>query len=95
MLQVGPKLLPDILNGQNYLEFLEEEFQEAMEEAVAPNHRPRIWFQHDGAPAHYSALVRDHLNRTFPGQWIGRGGPVRWPPRSPDLNPLDFFYGVI
>ncbi|CAH2017554.1 unnamed protein product [Acanthoscelides obtectus] len=24
-------------------------------------------------------------------RWIGRGGPVVWPPRSPDLNPLDFF----
>jgi hypothetical protein len=25
------------------------------------------------------------------GRWIGRGGPVAWPPRSSDLNPLDFF----
>lgn len=24
-------------------------------------------------------------------QWIGRYGPVRWPARSPDLTPLDFF----
>jgi len=24
--------------------------------------------------------------------WIGRGGPVPWSPRSPDLNPLDFFF---
>jgi len=22
---------------------------------------------------------------------IGRGGPVLWPPRSPDLTPLDFY----
>ena len=22
---------------------------------------------------------------------MGRGGPVAWPPRSPDLTPLDFF----
>ena len=28
---------------------------------------------------------------TYPGPWIGRGGPVAWPPRSPDLTPLDFF----
>ena len=25
---------------------------------------------------------------TYPGRWIGRDGPVAWPPRSPDL---DFF----
>ena len=23
---------------------------------------------------------------------IGRGGPIPWPPRSPDLNPLNFSY---
>ncbi|GBL73687.1 hypothetical protein AVEN_230681-1 [Araneus ventricosus] len=27
----------------------------------------------------------------YPGRWIGRGGPVLWPPRSPDLTSLDFF----
>ncbi|KAJ4434494.1 hypothetical protein ANN_23056 [Periplaneta americana] len=36
-------------------------------------------------------LVRNRLNATFPDRWIGRGGPVLWPPRSPDLSPLDFF----
>jgi hypothetical protein len=25
------------------------------------------------------------------GRWIGRGGPIAWPPRSPDLTPLDIF----
>ena len=25
------------------------------------------------------------------GRWIGRGGSIPWPPRSPDLTPLDFF----
>lgn len=27
----------------------------------------------------------------FPNRWIGIGGTIPWPPRSPDLNPLDFF----
>jgi hypothetical protein len=26
----------------------------------------------------------------FQGHWIGRCGTVAWPPRSPDLNTLDF-----
>jgi hypothetical protein len=26
----------------------------------------------------------------FQGHWIGRCGLVEWPPRSPDLNQLDF-----
>jgi hypothetical protein len=25
------------------------------------------------------------------GKWIGRGGPIAWPPRWPDLTPLNFF----
>ena len=31
------------------------------------------------------------------GRWIGRAGSIPWPPRSPDLTPLDFvsFWGFI
>jgi hypothetical protein len=30
--------------------------------------------------------------RTFGGaRWIGRGGPISWPPRLPDITSLDFF----
>lgn len=50
-----------------------------------------MWFQHDGAPPHNALAVRRLLDRRYPGRWIGRGGPVAWPPRSPDLNPLDYF----
>ena len=53
--------------------------------------RERIWIQHDGAPPHFSVDVRNHLNAVFPDRWIGRGGPIPWPARSPDLNPLDYF----
>jgi hypothetical protein len=31
------------------------------------------------------------LNRKFPEKRTGRGGPIIWPPRSPDLSPLSFF----
>ncbi|KAJ4438886.1 hypothetical protein ANN_14840 [Periplaneta americana] len=47
--------------------------------------------RHDGAPAHFSRTARRYLNRRFPDRWIGRGGPIAWLPRSPDLNPLDFY----
>lgn len=50
-----------------------------------------IVFQQDGCPAHWAVSVREHLNQCFPGSWIGRDGPIPWPPRSPDLTPLDFF----
>ena len=52
---------------------------------------PPIVFQHDGCPADWSLAVRELLNNCFPYSWIGRGGPIPWPPRSPDLTPLDFY----
>jgi hypothetical protein len=41
-----------------------------------------MWFMHDGAPTHFGRVVRDHLNERF---------HEPWPPRSPDLTPLDFY----
>ena len=50
----------------------------------------------DGAPPHFSCFVTDVLNKRFPDAWIGRGGPIPWPPRSPDLSPVDsFLWGYI
>ena len=35
-------------------------------------------------PAHEGVL-----NECFPNGWLGRCGPFVWPPRSPNLTPLD------
>ena len=51
----------------------------------------RVILMQDGAPPHFSCFVTDVLNEIFPDSWIGRGGPIPWPPRGPDLSPLDFF----
>ena len=50
-----------------------------------------MWFQHDGAPEHFSHAIREHLDQTHSEKWIRRDGSTPWPPRSPDLTPLDFF----
>ena len=31
------------------------------------------------------------INDIFDGKWIGRGGPVAWPPCSPHLTSRDYF----
>lgn len=49
------------------------------------------WFQQDGAPPHWGLNVQGYLDHTFQNRWIGQGGPTEWPPRSPDLTPLDLF----
>ncbi len=48
-------------------------------------------FQQDGAPPHFSTRVKSYLSKKQPDNGIGRGGPISWPPRSPDLTPCDFF----
>ncbi|GBN73420.1 hypothetical protein AVEN_127760-1 [Araneus ventricosus] len=50
-----------------------------------------IIFQQDGAPPHNGNIVREFLNTTFLQRWIGRDAVMAWPPRSPDLTPLDFY----
>jgi hypothetical protein len=53
--------------------------------------QPHVFFQQDGATPHWALNVREFLNEKFPNRWIGRGGPIPWPPRSPDITPMDFF----
>ena len=48
-------------------------------------------FQYDGAPAHFSVQARETLSKQFGDRLIGRGFDVMWPPRSPDLSPLDYW----
>ncbi|KAJ4438997.1 hypothetical protein ANN_14952 [Periplaneta americana] len=50
----------------------------------------------DGAPSHFYLEVREYLNEHLPQRWCGRASNndrrvLRWPPRSPDLTPCDFF----
>lgn len=86
---IGPHFLPPRLNGEAYVQFLREVHPVLLEE-VPLGVRRDMFFMHDGAPAHFSQVARQHLTETYANQWIGRGGPVNWPARSPDLNPLDF-----
>ena len=86
---IGPHFLPDILNGEGYEDFLINHLPPLLEN-VPLNIRQSLIFQQDGCPAHYRLTVREYLDQNFPNRWIGRGGPIQWPARSPDLTPLDF-----
>lgn len=87
---IGPCVLPDRLNGDAYRAFLENNLPELLQDLPLAV-RGNLWFMHDGAPPHFQLHVRQFLDETYGRQWIGRGGPVSWPPRSPDLNPIDFY----
>lgn len=84
---IGPFFFHEqTVTGNVYLDMLEN-YAYPQLEAFQPN----VIFQQDGAPPHWTLFVRESLDETFPDSWIGRGGPIRWPPRSPDITPCDFF----
>lgn len=91
---LGAKIKYHIFDGgltaQRYLQILETIIPELLEDVPLANRR-YIFFQQDGAPAHNAQIVRHYLEEHFVERWIGTHGPVRWPPRSPDLSVLDFF----
>jgi len=88
---IGPFFIEGNINSQNYCNLLRNQVIPAIEDIVGDAFH-NVWFQQDGAPAHFSLEARNILNNVFTDRWIGRRGTIEWPPRSPDLNPLDFFY---
>ena len=97
---IGPFFIDGIWTDDAYLEMLNNLIESAIVNEVENQrdlegnlnlNEDLINFQQDGAPPHYGIVTRRWLDRFYPRQWIGRRGPIEWPPRSPDLTPLDFF----
>jgi hypothetical protein len=81
---IGPYFFAQrTVTSHNYLDMLELF-------AVPQNDDNSVIFQQDGARAHYANIFTKFFEETFPRRWIGRGGRKNWPPRSPDLTPLEF-----
>jgi hypothetical protein len=87
----GPYFYDGTLTGIRYLDFLSNQLPIFMED-IPLNIRAHLFFQQDGAPAHNALIVHEYLEQAFNHRWMGTRGPVEWPPRSPDLTPLDFFF---
>lgn len=89
-----PHFFDATINAENYLSLLRDQ--------VFPEMRRRrklrqAIFQQDGAPPHWAIVVRNFLAANLPGdRIIARGIGQAWPPRSPDLSPLDYwFWGML
>ena len=90
---IGPIFFDGTVNHNNYLRALQDE---VVPHIMSLRNANNILFQQDGAPPHFALDVRGYLDEVFPQGWIGRAGPIEWPPRSPDLTPMDFFFwGVV
>jgi inhibitor of nuclear factor kappa-B kinase subunit alpha len=81
----GPYFFDSTVNQHTYLEMLETFFWPR--HTKIKNYR-KYYFQQDGATPHTSNLVQTWLKSKFGEYFLDKS---KWPARSPDLNPLDFF----
>ncbi|KAJ8880501.1 hypothetical protein PR048_016971 [Dryococelus australis] len=86
---VGPNFFHGTVDGKNFLNMLRD--------VVVSQFRTRtnfneLYFQQDGRTPHCASVVSHYLDDVFLHHWIGQRGSIDWPPRSPDLKPMDFFF---
>jgi hypothetical protein len=80
---LGPIFFRETITGERYRIILEE--------AIGQMHDDECqlgYFQQDGATAHTANATIRYLEEFYGDRLISRG---LWPPRSPDLTPLDFY----
>lgn len=83
------------LNSEKYVDILNTTVENFTDSLSLEEYR-KCWYQLDGAPAHCTGAVSVELKRIFDDRWFRRLGPWNWPPRSPDITPLDFYlWGVL
>ena len=78
------------MNGAKYHRLLQYNVLPELREVNGGNLNNLTWTQ-DGAPCHTARANIAYLNRQFDGRVVSKGADREWPPRSPDLNPCDFF----
>ena len=73
------------VTGISYLDMLENYLMPELQQDMDRD----LIFQQDGAPLHFHCKVTSYL-KCMVVACIGCGGTIAWPPRLPDLTPLDF-----
>jgi hypothetical protein len=77
------------LTADYFLHFLQDKSPLILED-VPLRARLNMWLKHDGTSPHSGLQVMQYLNQCY--HWIHLGGMHAWPPHSPDLTPLDFYF---
>jgi hypothetical protein len=69
---IGFYIIEEHIGRDQYTQFLEATLPLLLED-VHLDIRARMWFQHDGAPPHFTWQVRNFLDINHPKRWIGQG----------------------
>ena len=74
------------ITAQIYLDVLTEYVSPQLEQ-----YQPQVIFQQDDARPHWGFEIRQFLMKHFQIGGLDVLSHFPWPPRSPDISPLDFF----
>ena len=85
---IGPYFFPGTVTADSYTDMLRNYLVPGLRRRNILN---TITFQQDGASPHTAHRVLEYLQQQFNGRLISFRTTTIWPPRSPDLNPLDFY----
>jgi hypothetical protein len=80
---LGLIVLPNIRTGAGYRRFSEIDLPVPLEQ------RQHMCFMQDRTSPYFLPTVRYHLSHILGEEWVGRGGPVNRPAKSPN-NPVEF-----
>jgi hypothetical protein len=82
---IGPYYFEQTVTKEEYLKMLETYFWR--KHIQNPNFK-KYYFQQDGATPHTADATQTWLKSKFSKKFVDK---KMWPPRSPDLNPCDFY----
>ncbi|XP_031333083.1 uncharacterized protein LOC116163333 [Photinus pyralis] len=81
---IGPIFFNDTITAERYrTQILDTFLNQLHDDEIREG-----YFQQDGATAHTARATLQYLEQFYDNRLISKG---LWPPRSPDLTPLDFF----
>ena len=89
---IGPFFVDATVTGPVYINLLRWSVMSSIREDFEDK-EDESYIHQDGAPPFYHRDVRSFHDYILPNRWIGWRGFIEYTPRSPDLTPLDFFYG--
>jgi hypothetical protein len=88
---IGPFVFDNNLTGGTYKFFLRDELSGLLECTMFMV-SGQMYFQRNGAESLYTQHVKQYLQECFLDHWLGHGSPLAWPPRSPDLTLLNYYF---
>ncbi len=87
---IGPHVFEGTVTAAKYLQMMEEYVMPELRRLFSPEDMAKLVWMHDGAAPHRAHVVKAYFDQNFT-DWLGYNGTFKWPPRSPDATPCDYF----